>query len=125
ELTAREGWLSRLSRPSGLDAFFEAAFRRVLQAEPGYTSERTTGRVGLFARRERPLRLRNLIFRSSAELESDLQQSTRFVAGLGFEHVRTGLATVLQSSRTVVVVDGARTHESRGGLFVAGTVEAP
>jgi len=125
EVAVREGWLSRLSRPSGWDAFFEAAFRRVLQAQPGYTGESHTGRVGLFARKERPLRLRNLIFRSSAELESDLQSNARFVAGLGFEHVRTGLATVLQSSRTAIVRDGTRTHESRGGLFLAGTVEPP
>jgi hypothetical protein len=125
EVALREGWLSRLSRPSGWDAFFEAAFRRVLSAESGYTGERLTGRLGLFARRERPLRLRNLIFRSSAELESDLRENARFVVGLGFEHVRTGLATILQSSRTAVVLDGSRTHESRGGLFVAGTVDAP
>jgi hypothetical protein len=125
ELAFREGWLSRLSRPSGWDAFFEAAFRRVLQAQPGYTGERLTGRLGLFARKERPLRLRNLIFRSSAEMESDLQDNARFVVGLGFEHARTGLATVLQSSRTAIVRDGTRTHESRAGLFVAGTVEPP
>jgi hypothetical protein len=125
EVALREGWLSRLSRPSGWDAFFEGAFRRVLASEPGYTGERHTGRVGFFARRERPLRLRNLIFRSSAELESDFYENARFVIGLGFEHARTGLATILQSSRTAVVRDGKRTNESRGGLFVAGTVEPP
>jgi hypothetical protein len=125
EVAFREGWLSRLSRPTGWDAFFEAAFRRVLQAQPGYTGEQNTGRLGLFARKERPLRLRNIIFRSSAELESNLQDNARFVVGLGFEHVRTGLATVLQSSRTAIVRDGTRTSESRGGLFLAGTVEAP
>jgi hypothetical protein len=125
ELALREGWLSRLSRPGGWDAFFEAAFRKVLQAQGAYSGEMTTGRVGLFARRERPLRLKNLIFRSSAELESDLHQTARFVAGFGFEHVRTGLATILQSSRTAVVIDGNKTHESRVGLFMAGTVDAP
>jgi hypothetical protein len=125
EVAFREGWLSRLSRPTGWDAFFEAAFRRVLQAEQAYGGERTTARLGLFARRERPLRLRNLIFRSSAELESNLHDNARFVIGLGFEHVRTGLATILQSSRTAVVLDGKRTDESRGGLFVAGTVDPP
>jgi hypothetical protein len=125
ELALREGWLSRLSRPTGWDAFFEAAFRRVLQAESAYAGERNTGRLGLFARREGPLRLRNLIFRSSAELEGNLHDTTRFVVGLGFEHTRTGLATILQSSRTAVVHDGQRTNESRGGLFVAGTVESP
>jgi hypothetical protein len=125
EVAFREGWLSRLSRPSGWDAFFEAAFRRVLQSEHAYAGEVNTGRVGLFARRERPLHLQNLIFRSSVELESDLQRTARFVTGLGFEHVRTGLATILQSSRTAVVLDGKRTHESRVGLFVAGTVDPP
>jgi hypothetical protein len=125
EVALREGWLSRLSRPGGWDAFFEAAFRRVLQAEHAYGGERTTGRLGLFARRERPLRLQNLIFRSSAELESNLHDNARFVVGLGFEHVRTGLATILQASRTAVVHDGERTQESRGGLFVAGTVDPP
>lgn len=125
EVALREGWLSRLSRPGGWDVFFETAFRRVLQAQPDYSGERNTGRLGLFARRERPLRLRNLIFRSSAELEGNLHDTTRFVIGLGFEHVRTGLATILQSSRTRVVHDGQRTNESRGGLFVAGTVDSP
>ena len=125
EAAVREGWLSRLSRPTGWDAFFEAAFRRVLQSQPGYLGERTTGRLGLFARKDRPLRLRNLIFRSSAEMESDLQENARFVVGLGFEKARTGLATVLQLSRTAIVRDGNRTNESRGGVFVAGTVEPP
>ena len=125
EVAVREGWLSRLSRPSGWDAFFETAFRRVLAAESAYQGERTTARVGVFARKERPLRLRSLIFRSSAEMESDLISNARFVVGLGFEKARTGLATVLQLSRTAVVRDGSRTHESRGGLFVAGTVEPP
>src|SRR5439155_14356172 len=77
EIALREGWLSRLSRPSGWDAFFEAALRRVVSAEHGYSGERTTGRVGLFARRERPLHLRNLILRSSVELELDLQPNSR------------------------------------------------
>jgi hypothetical protein len=125
EVAVREGWLSRLSRPSGWDAFFEAAFRHVLKAEQAYAGEINTGRVGLFARRERPLHLQNLIFRSSVEMESDLQQTARFVSGLGFEHVRTGLATVVQSSRTAVVLNGNRTHESRVGLFVAGTIDPP
>src|SRR5205085_804107 len=98
-------------------------FRRVLTAEPGYKGESATGRLGLFARKERPLHLKYLIFRSSAEMESDLNENARFVVGLGVESTRTGLATILQSSRTAVVRDGQRVHENRAGLFVAGTVE--
>lgn len=125
ELALREGWLSRLSRPSGWDAFFEAALRTVVKAERAYPGERNTGRLGLFTRKERPLRLANIIFRSSAEVESDFKNNARFVVGLGFEHTRTGLATILQSSRTAIVHDGARMHEARAGLFIAGTVESP
>lgn len=125
EVAVREGWLDRLTRPAGWDAFLEVALRRVLAAEVHYTGEQTTGRAGLFMRRPGPLRLQHVVFRSSAEIESNLIDATRFVAGVGFEHTGTGLATVLQSSRTAISVDGLRTPETRTGLFVAGTVEPP
>jgi hypothetical protein len=125
ELAMREGWLSRLSRPSGWDAFLEGAVRRVIDAEPQYQGETTTGRLGIFARRDGTSRVHYLVFRTSAELESDFRSSARFVAGIGFDHPRTGLATLLQSSRTAVLRDGAQVHETRAGLFVAGTVEPP
>lgn len=125
ELAVREGWLSRLTRPSGWDAFFEGAMRRVLSAEPKYGGEVTTGRAGLFAKRLAPLRLPDVVFRSSAEMETDFGQERRFAVGLGLENTRTGLATVLQTSRTAVIVDGSRTPETRGGLFFAGTMEPP
>jgi hypothetical protein len=125
ELALREGWLSSVSRPSGWDAFFEGAVRRVIEAEPQYQGERTTGRLGVFARHEGTSRLNYLVFRSSAELESDFRSSARFVVGLGFDHPRSGLATLLQSSRTAVRTDAGQTHETRAGLFVAGTVEPP
>jgi hypothetical protein len=125
ELAVREGWLSRLSRPNGWDAFFEGAMRRVITAEPLYQGETTTGRLGIFARREGTSRVHYLVFRSSAELESDFRSSARFVAGIGFDHPRSGLATLLQSSRTAVLRDGVRVQDTRVGLFVAGTVEPP
>jgi hypothetical protein len=125
ELAVRESYLGRFARAAGWDGFVEAAFRGVLHEERAYAGERSTGRIGFFARKERPLRLRNIVFRSSTEWETDFSENTRFVVGLGFEHARTGLATILQSSRTAILRDGARTHESRGGLFLAGTVESP
>src|SRR5262249_54059205 len=125
ELAVREGWLDRLARPGGWDAFGEVALRRVLEAQPAYRGEMTTGRAGLFLRRPEPLRLRHIVFRTSAELESNFVDDTRFVAGVGFEHSRTGMAAILQSSRTAIAIDGVRTSETRAGVFIAGTVEPP
>ncbi len=125
EIAVREGWLNRLARPGGWDVFFEGALRGVFSAEPRYAGETTTGRAGLFFKRVGPLRLRNFVFRSSAEMESDFTKELRFAAGFGLEHTRSGVATVLQSSRTAITRDGARTRETRGGLFFAGTMEPP
>jgi hypothetical protein len=126
ELAVREGWLTRVSRPSGWDAFFEGALRRMITVEPQYAGEQTTGRLGIFARHDGSPRMHYLVFRSSAELETDFLASARFVFGIGLEHPRSGLATLIQSSRTAQVQpDGTRVHELRTGLFVAGTVEPP
>jgi hypothetical protein len=125
EVALRDGWLNRWTRRSGWDAFVELAWRQVLDAGALYDGEVTTGRAGVFARREGTAQLAAFVFRSSAEVESDFSENARFVGGVGFEHRRTGLAAVLQSSRTAVVSNGVRTPETRGGLFVAGTVESP
>jgi hypothetical protein len=125
EIAFREGLLGRITRPSGWDVFFESALREVLSAQPGYTGEKRTGRAGLFFRRDNPARIRDLVFRSSAEMELDFARNNRFAAGVGVEHTRTGLATVLQASRTAVLHEGTRTQETRAGLFIAGTMEPP
>jgi hypothetical protein len=125
EVAVREGWLNRLSRPTGWDAFLEGALRQVIAAEPQYRDERLTGRLGIFARREGTPGVGHLVFRQSAELESDFTSSARFVFGVGLEHPHSGLTTLVQTSRTAVVTEQGRTHENRVGLFVAGTVEPP
>jgi hypothetical protein len=125
EVAVREGWLSRLSRPSGWDAFVEGALRQVIASEPLYQGEQTTGRLGIFARRDASSRLHHLVFRTSGELESDMRSTARFVIGVGFDHPRSGLATLVQSSRTTVINNGVPTRDARVGLFVAGTVEPP
>jgi hypothetical protein len=125
EVAVREGWLNRLSRPTGWDAFVEGALREVIAAEPKYRDERITGRLGIFARREGTPGMGHLIFRQSAELESDFTSTARFVFGVGLEHPHSGLTTLVQTSRTAVMTERGRTHESRVGLFVAGTVEPP
>lgn len=123
ELALREGWVERLFSPRGWDAFLECALRQALSVEPLYAGERTTGRAGLFVKRPSPGGLRSLVFRGSGEAESDFDQSLRFVSGIGLEHTETGLAAVLQSSRTRVVRDGKRLPDTQTGLFVAGTLE--
>lgn len=125
ELAAREGWLNRLGRPAGVDLFVESAIRRVLDAGPAYAGETTTGRAGVFMRRENFLRSRDLVLRSSVEAEGDFSTEMRFAAGVGLEHVRSGITVALQSSRTSIENEGLRYPETRGGFFVAGTMDPP
>jgi hypothetical protein len=125
ELAAREGWLNRLGRPAGVDLFVESALRRVLDAGPAYTGETTTGRAGVFMRRENFLRTRDLVLRSSIEAEGDFSTEMRYAAGVGLEHVRSGITVALQSSRTSIENEGLRYPETRGGFFVAGTMDPP
>jgi len=125
ELAVRESWLNRQTQSSGWNSFLEAAVRRVLTVEAGYQGEAFTARGGAFVKRERPFRLRHIVLRGSTEVESDLTGSLRYAVGLGIDYTKTGLTTVLQSSRTNVPHDTGLAPETRTGLFVAGTVESP
>lgn len=125
EVAVRESWLNRQMASSGWNSFLEAAARRVLTATDGYQGELFTARGGAFVRRERPFRLRHIVFRGSTEVESDMTGSLRYAVGLGIDYTKTGLTTVLQSSRTNVPRELGLAPEIRTGLFVAGTVESP
>ncbi len=125
ELALRESYLNRFTGTGGWDSFFEAAIRRVLSAQGDYQGETFTARGGVFVKREHPFRWRSITLRSSAEVESDFTGSLRWAMGLGVDYTRTGLSTVLQSSRTNVVHENGLGPETRTGLFVAGTVESP
>lgn len=125
EVAVRESWLNRQMVSSGWNSFLEAAMRRVLTAPDGYQGERFTARGGAFVKRERPFRLRHIVFRGSTEVESDMSGSLRYAVGLGIDYTKTGLTTVLQSSRTNVPHAFGLAPETRTGLFVAGTVESP
>ncbi len=125
ELALRESWLNRYTTAAGWDSFFEASLRTVLSAENGYSGERITGHGGLFLKREHPLHWRFITLRTSAEAESNLTDSLRFAVGVGVDYTKTGLSTVLQSSRTLIPGTGGAALETRTGIFVAGTLEAP
>jgi hypothetical protein len=125
EMALRESYLNRFTSVGGWDSFMEAAIRRVLSAESGYQGETFTARAGAFVKREHPFRWRYITLRSSTEIESDLTGSLRYAMGLGVDYTRTGLSTVLQSSRTNFMHANGPGPETRTGLFVAGTVESP
>jgi hypothetical protein len=125
EFALRESYLGRFTGPTGWNSFFQAALRRVMTHGPGFQGERMTGRAGVFTRRERPLFRANLVLRSSAEVESDFDQSIRFAVSLGLDHARSGVSAVLQSSRSSIIQDGQRSHDTRTALFLAGTMEPP
>jgi hypothetical protein len=125
EMAMRESWLNRYTSASGWDSFLEAAVRRVLAAESQYQGEAFTARAGAFFKREHPFRWRYITLRSSTEVESDLTGSLRWAVGFGVDYTRTGLSTVLQSSRTNFMHANGPGPETRTGLFVAGTVESP
>ena len=125
EMALRESWLNRYTRAGGWDSFLEAAVRRVLSAESRYQGENFTARGGAFIKREHPFRWRYITLRSSMEVESDLTDSLRWAMGLGVDYTKTGLSTVLQSSRTNFMHESGPGPETRTGLFVAGTIESP
>jgi len=125
EMALRESWLNRYTSVGGWDSFLEAAVRRVLSAESRYQGENFTTRGGAFVKREHPFRWRYITLRSSIEVESDLTDSLRWAMGLGVDYTKTGLSTVLQSSRTNFMHANGPGPETRTGLFVAGTVESP
>ena len=125
ELAARESWLNRLVRPTGWDAFVEGALRYVLKEPTGYQGESMSGRAGFFARRDEIPGYKEFGLRFSAETESDFTDEIRFAIGLGLEHMPTGIATMLQSSRSARPREPLSPIDTSGGLFVAGTVESP
>jgi hypothetical protein len=125
EMAVRESWLGRQSTSAGWNSFFEGAVRRVVRAEGGYPGETFTARGGLFVKRVRPFRWRHIVLRGSTEIESNLTGSLRYAVGFGVDYTKTGMSAVLQSSRTNVSSDDGPSPETRTGVFVAGTVEAP
>jgi hypothetical protein len=125
EMAVRESYLNRFTSASGWNSFFEAALRRVLAVESQYGGESFTARGGLFLKHEHPFHWRYITLRGSTEVESDMTGSLRFAMGFGVDYTKTGLATVLQSSRTNVMTDNGLSPETRTALFIAGTVESP
>ena len=125
EVALRESWLNRLTAASGWDSFAMLAARQVLAKAGGYRGEDFTGRAGLFIKRPHPFHLRFITLRASFETESNLNDTLRFAVGVGVDYAKTGLSTVLQSSRMMATHDSDQVMEMRTGLFVAGTMESP
>jgi hypothetical protein len=125
EFAAREGWLNRLTEAQGWDVFFEAAARTVLANKTLYEGELTTGRAGFFFKRDHLPFGANVGLRGSAEVESDLVAEVRYAIGLGLQHEASGLSTIIQVSRTRFLATDERLNDTRGGIFLAGTMEPP
>jgi len=125
EVALRESWLNRYTSASGWNSFMEAAIRRVLSAESRYQGETFTSRAGLFVKRVAPFHWRYITLRGSTEVESDLSGSMRYAMAFGVDYTKTGLSTVVQSSRTNIMHDSGPVPETRTALLLAGTVEAP
>jgi hypothetical protein len=125
ELAIRESWLKQMVQGSGWDAFAEGALRYVLKTPFGFQGETMSGRAGFFARRDEIPGWKQFGLRFSGEAESDFRKQVRFAIGLGIEHGPTGIATMLQSSRSSSPQEPLSSAETSGGLFLAGTVEAP
>jgi hypothetical protein len=125
EVALRESWLNRLTAASGWDSFVILAVRQGLATRAENQGENFTGRVGLFLKRAQPFHLRFITLRASFETESNLNDSLRFAAGVGVDYGKTGLSTVLQSSRMLATRDSGQVMETRTGLFLAGTMESP
>jgi hypothetical protein len=125
DVALRESWLNRFTAASGWDSFAVLAVRQTLATEGEYHGDGFTGRAGLFLKRNQPLHLRFITLRASFETESNLTDSLRFAAGVGVDYGKTGLSTVLQSSRMLATRDSGQVMETRTGLFLAGTMESP
>jgi hypothetical protein len=125
EVAMRESWLNRFTAASGWNSFVQLALRQVLAKTGGYQREDFTGRAGLFIKRPQPFHLRSITLRASFETESNLNDTIRFAVGVGVDYSKTGLSTVLQSSRMLASHDSGQVMEMRTGLFVAGTMESP
>jgi hypothetical protein len=125
ELAARESWLNQLVLGSGWETFVEGAFRYVLKSSTAFLGESMSGRAGFFARRDEIPGYKEFGLRFSAETESDFRNQVRFAVGLGVQHAPTGIATMLQSSRSAVPRAPLSAIDMSSGVFVAGTVESP
>jgi hypothetical protein len=125
EVALRESWLNRFTAANGWDSFAVLAAREVLATGENYQGEDFTGRIGLYFKRNRPFHLRFVTLRASFETESNLNDSLRFAAAVGVDYGKTGLSTVLQSSRMLATHDSGQVVETRTGLFLAGTMESP
>ena len=121
----RQSWLNRFTAANGWDSFAVLAAREVLATGENCQGEDFTGRVGLCLKRSRPFHLRFITRRASFETESNLNDSLRFAASVGVDYGKTGLSTVLQSSRMLALRDSGPVMETRTGLFFAGTMESP
>jgi hypothetical protein len=123
EMAVRENWFNHLAQSWGWDAFFEGAYRYVLQSSPSYEGEDQSARLGFFARRDEIPGWKHFGLRFSAESETDFQEQVRFAVGFGVEHSATGLTTMVQASRSARPGDRLRLADTRAGIFIAGTME--
>lgn len=124
EFAAREGFLGQLTAPQGWDVFAETALRANLRHGARFEGEHTTGRAGLFVKRDALPAWPTIGLRGTAELESDFVREARFATGLGVLHEPSGLSTILQVSRTRDL-ETRTLIDTRGGLFLAGSTEPP
>jgi hypothetical protein len=99
----------------------------VLAASSRYEGPTRAARLGFFLRRDELPGLETFALRASAEAETDFAPPLRGAVGLGLEHVPTGIATLLQGSRTLLRDEArpAADVDTRGGVFVVGTIEPP
>jgi hypothetical protein len=123
ELAVREGWLNQLTRPLGVDSFFEVAVSRSIEDQVGFTGDRTASRAGLFFKRDALAPLPTLVLRGSAEAASNLVAPPHVTTALGVEHPRSGLTAMVQASRTPAPTGGVAETDDRLTAILAGTSE--
>jgi hypothetical protein len=123
EVAVRESWFNHLAQAWGWDAFFEGAYRYVLQSSPTFEGEDQSARLGFFARRDEIPGWKHYGLRFSAESETDFQTQVRFAVGLGVEHSATGLTMMVQGSRSAQPGGSLKLADTRAGIFIAGTME--
>ena len=123
EVAVRENLFNQLAHAWGWDAFFEGAYRFVLQSSPDFEGEDQVARLGFFAKRDEIPGWKHYGLRFSAESETDFQEQVRFAVGLGVEHSATGLTTMVQASRSGRPGDRLNLADTRAGIFLAGTME--
>jgi hypothetical protein len=125
EVAVRESYLNRFSLSSGWNSFVQLAFRQVIADSSGIRTNGHTGRIGLFMKRPNPFHWPHIVFRASAETESNFIETLNFAVGLGVDYTKTGLSAVMQTSHTEVGQGEGRHQDLRTGVFIAGTMESP